>query len=194
MTRIKDIMDKGLEYTEVLRLVKLINPDYIVKGGINSNIDAEYEDVLKYLNANPIADVNGETVVADTLPTHHRRALDAFNEVKGETVDIIKYRTEAAQSYVDYNELKRRIERIKLAPANVRKVIINDDSLLRDVRFLTCLFGGYKYAMIPTDMSPRSPIIESIRGMFCEVYNSDTTNDYFVLANENELLYVFLMC
>ena len=76
--------------------------------------------------------------------------------------------------------MKRRIERIKQAPTNVRKVIITDDSSLRDVRFLTCLFGGYKYAVIPTDMSLRSPIIESIQGMFCEVYNSDETNDYFI--------------
>lgn len=194
MVRIKDVMDKGLEYQEALRLVKLINPDYVLKGGINSSIDDEYNDVLGYLEVNPIANVNGAVVVTDTLLVHHRRALDAFNETNGDTVDILKYKTEATQSYVDFTELKRRVERIKQSPANVRKVIINDDSLLRDGRFLTCLFNGYKYAMIPTDMSLRSPIIESIRGMFCEIYNSDETNDYFILANEKELLYVFLMC
>jgi hypothetical protein len=192
--RIKDIMGKGLEYPEALRLVKLIDPTYVVKGGINSSIeDGLYESVELYLKENPITDVTGETIVSDTLSPQHRRTLDAFNSITGESLDILKYKTEAAQSYIDFPELKRRIERIKQAPINVKKIIINDDSSLRDVRFLTCLFGGYKYAIIPMDMSVRSPIIESIQGMFCEVYNSDETNDYFILANENELLYVFLM-
>ena len=184
---IKRIMDeKKIDFALASEMIREVIPDYKVKGGIYSKFTKEeFDKINKFIgeSSKGVAPINNK----------NQRILDMVNSIQGELVDILYYRAEANQTNVTYTELKKKIADISKIPSKVKKTIITNETWLKDPKFLSVLFGGYKYAIIPKSMTRRSRIVENIRGMFCELYNSDETNDYFILANETEVIYIFLI-
>lgn len=186
------VADLKLTYEEVKEGILSNDKDFkITAGGCTPLEDNQFLFYKKYIPAY----INKNTIVIDkVLNNTQKRILDSFNTINGEVVDIIKFRTEVEQSHVSLPELKLKVKQIAKSPIKVKKTIINNEIWLRDPRFISCVFGGYKYCLMPASLSERSPLIQMIYGMFCELYTNEETNDYFILANENELMYVFLMC
>ena len=186
------VNDLKLTYEEVKEGILSYNKDFKISAGLSTPL--EENEFLFYKKYIPVY-LNKNVMVVDTaLNNTQKRIINSFNTINGEIVDVIKFRAEVEQSHISLPELKLKIKQIAKAPINVKKTIITNEIWLRDPRFVSQVFGGYKYCLMPMSLSERSPLIQMIYGMFCEMYTNEETNDYFILANENELMYVFLMC
>jgi hypothetical protein len=193
LKNIQGLMDDlKLTYEEIKGGILSYNKDFKITAGCGTPIDPKtYEFFKKYI---PVYMDKNTMVVDKKLNSTEKRIIESFNTINGEIVDVIKFRTEVEQSHVSYLELKAKIKQILKSPIKVKKTIINNANWLRDPRFISCVFGGYKYCLTPMSLSDNHPLIQMIYGMFCEMYTNDETNDYFILANENEIMFVFLMC
>jgi hypothetical protein len=180
---ISDVMQElGIDGKVAVELVRTAIPGYKLIGYVNSKLtDEEYNIVINGYKKAP------------TAPLKKLKKLEEFNNIQGEVVDIIVYKALAEQSKIGIVQLKEKIEELKKTPEKVRKTIITNESWLRDPRFVSILFGGYKYIMVPLGLSRKNPLMDLFRGMFCEVIHSDITNDYFVLVDDDKLLYVYLI-
>lgn len=201
MFYVKTVMKSlDMKYDEVVFRLKEINPNFNVRGGVNSKIDDntfvtfcskhdiivdDQDNLIKYKSENNVKLASPEPVNENIEHGYNDASLNAFNSLKAEKIDPLKIKAEIEQLDMTTEVI---LEYIKNIP---RYKTILTYALLKDSRYIKCLFNKYKYIIFPINLPFH--IRKVLEQSFVRSFVTDKFNNRVIVGNEHEVLHAFII-
>jgi len=202
---IKDICKLAqLDFKEAIDEVTKVNPSFKVKGGPQTEIDfGTFKATCQNHNIE-VTDDGHIRIHKDTDGGNVRFApytvakpeikkvnpnevaLENFNKFKADKIDPLKVKAEMEQAVVNTPVALEFIKNI-----NKREKTILNESLIHDFPYMTALFQGFPYIIMPVQLGQR--IRKRLTPMFIKSYITGDFHDKIIAFSKDKVLYAFII-